>query len=123
VKAHIAQRKKEGLCMVCGKPAYDGHTLCMEHYLEFRRKSHERYEKKMQEKRDHDAQRAAELRDVYHVEKCLYCDNYTIPGKKLCSKHYKLACKNIAKAKRASIKKRKEARNAAKKVGKRKGGK
>lgn len=124
VKKRIAKCKKTGRCLICGKPVYDGHTLCMEHYLAARRKSHKRYEKKMQEKRDHDAQRAAELRDVYNAEKCLYCDNYTIPGKKLCSKHYKLACKNIAKAKRASIRKRREARNAAKKLHqKRKGGK
>ena len=121
VKARIAQCKKDGRCLICGKPVYDGHTLCMEHYLASRRHSRERYDKKMQEKREWDARRAAELRDVYHVEKCLYCDEYTIPGKKLCSKHYKLACRNVLKAKRASIKKRKEARDAAKKAGKGKG--
>ena len=116
VKKRIAQCKKAGRCLICGKPVYDGHTLCMEHYLAARRKNHERYEQKMQEKREHDARRAAELRDVYNAEKCLYCDNYTIPGKKLCSKHYNIAVKNIQKAKRASMKKRREARNAAKKI-------
>lgn len=37
--------------------------------------------------------------------------------------YYDIAVKNMQKAKRASMKKRKEARDAAKKVGKRKGGK
>ena len=71
VKKRIAKCEKTGRCLICGKPVYDGHTLCMEHYLAARRKSHERYEQKMQEKREHDARRAAELRDVYNAEKCL----------------------------------------------------
>ena len=112
VKKRIAELKKAGRCLICGKPVYDGHTLCMEHYLASRRKSRERYEKKMQEKRDHDAQRAAELRDTYNAEKCLYCDEVALPGKKLCRKHYSIACQNIAKATLASIKKRREARDA-----------
>ena len=58
------------------------------------------------------------------VEKCLYCDEVTMPGKKLCRKHYSIAVKNVKKAKRASMKKRKEIRDAAKKIhGKGKGGK
>lgn len=112
VKKRIAELKKAGRCLICGKPVYDDHTLCMEHYLAARRKSHERYEKKMQEKREWDARRAAELRNNYGAEKCLYCDEVALPGKKLCSKHYKIACQNVAKATCASIKKRREARDA-----------
>lgn len=115
VKAKIRKYRESGRCLICGRPIYGKHPLCMEHFLAARAYNHRRYEERMREKREGDAIFTKWFHG-FGVEKCLYCDNPTQPGKKLCKKHYDIAVKNIQKAKRASMKKRKEARNAAKRL-------
>lgn len=82
-KERYNRRKAEGLCVDCGKPAYNGGVRCYEHYLRNRRLGRERLERKKLEN---------------PTESCKNCNAPALPGKKLCQYHYDLYCGYMAKA-------------------------
>ena len=80
-----AQRRREGLCTMCGKPAYNGYSKCMDHHLYFKRKSAE--------------YRAAKKKGYAEMGLCRICGDECVPGKKFCAVHYqqRLDCVKIAR--------------------------
>lgn len=79
-KAKREDRKKNGLCTVCGSPAYKDHLMCYDHVLEHRRRYRESKDK----------------RGAYRKEgECIRCGAPVVEGKKLCRVHYDQACKNL----------------------------
>ena len=67
-------RKANGLCDICGKPAYKGHSKCYEHYIYYKR-----YEtKRRQEKKN---------KGYAELGLCRICGKPTVEGKKYCAEH------------------------------------
>lgn len=62
------QRRRDGLCVVCGKPVYNGHSNCMEHYLYYRRKK--------------DEYRDQKKKGYKELGLCINCGKECVPGKK-----------------------------------------
>lgn len=79
----VAQRKSQGLCTDCGKPVYNGHTRCIDHYLYYRRKISEHYAKKKKGYRE--------------LGLCIICGGERVPGKKYCQEHYQEKVEQIMK--------------------------
>lgn len=79
----VAQRKSQGLCTDCGKPVYNGHTRCIDHYLYYRRKTSEHYAKKKKGYRE--------------LGLCIICGGECVPGKKYCQEHYQEKVEQIMK--------------------------
>lgn len=74
-KALRKYRKEHGLCLQCGKPVYNGHAYCMEHFL-----YHKRYKKKKQ---------AESNKGYRELGLCRICGKEVVSGKKLCAEHLK----------------------------------
>lgn len=74
-KALRKYRKEHGLCSQCGKPVYNGHAYCMEHFL-----YHKKYKKKKQ---------AESNKGYRELGLCRICGKEVVPGKKLCADHLK----------------------------------
>ena len=72
-KALRDDRKANGLCDVCGKPAYKNHSKCYEHYIYYKR-----YEKKRREKKN---------KGYAELGLCRICGEPTVGGKKFCKEH------------------------------------
>lgn len=66
-------RKANGLCDVCGKPAYKGYSKCYEHYIYYKR-----YETKRRQKRN---------KGYTELGLCRICGKPTVEGKKFCAEH------------------------------------
>ena len=76
-----AQRRSQGLCAVCGKPAYDGHSKCIDHFLYFKRK---------------DAEAKQRMKKGYAEQGlCRICGGECVPGKKFCPEHYQQKVESI----------------------------
>lgn len=69
-----AKRRSEGLCAVCGKPAYNGHSKCIDHFLYFKRKDVEAKERKK--------------KGYAELGLCRICGGECVSGKKFCMEHY-----------------------------------
>ena len=78
-----AKRRAEGLCTVCGKPVYDGHSKCIEHFLYHKRKS----------------DRHARQKKKWYAEMgvCRICGKECVEGKKYCQEHYQQKVEVIKK--------------------------
>lgn len=74
--------RKNGLCVICGKPIYKSYSTCYEHYIHNRLKSKAKTEQKnsirIQKEINSD------------VTLCYRCDKPALQGKKLCAYHYKI---------------------------------
>lgn len=82
-----AKRRSEGLCGICGKPAYNGHSQCIDHYLYFKRKGIEANERK---------------RKGYAEQGlCIICGKECVPRKKFCPEHYQQKLEALKKAEEA----------------------
>ena len=66
-------RKANGLCTICGKPAYENHSTCYEHYL---------YHKRYSERRSR-----AKKKGYSEQGLCRICGKPTAEGKKYCAEH------------------------------------
>lgn len=82
-----AKRRSEGLCAICGKPAYNGHSKCIDHFLYFKRKGEE----------------AGVRKKKGYAEQglCIICGKECVQGKKFCPEHYQQKLENLKKAEKA----------------------
>ena len=69
----IKYRRENGLCAWCGKPVYDGHAYCMEHYL-----YHKKYKKNKQDE---------SKKGYRELGLCRICGKEPVPGNKMCAEH------------------------------------
>ena len=74
-KALRDYRKANGLCDICGKPAYKHYSKCYEHYIYYKR-----YEKKRREKKN---------KGYAELGLCRICGEPPAEGKKYCAEHLK----------------------------------
>lgn len=69
-----AKHRSEGVCTICGKPAYNGKRRCMEHFLYFKR---------------YDMEVKKRMKKGYaELGLCRICGGECVPGKKFCPEHY-----------------------------------
>lgn len=95
-KNRYKQRRANGLCVDCGKPAYQNHSRCYEHYLREKRKETERWKKKKKYWKE--------------IGLCYHCGKTPVPGKTLCPTHLEEARKRMTYANAIRLNK-KEVRN------------
>ena len=96
MKALRKYRKENGLCYMCGKPAYKEYGTCYEHWL-YRRNYNRKYE--------------AEKRKGYaEIGKCRICGKDVVPGKKHCEEHLEQKRKAMAHAEQFVDRSRKKRR-------------
>ena len=82
------QRKSLGLCVICGKrKAEVGKLHCTECLIKIRRRNKECYD-------------ARRVKTNYSEGLCCRCNEPTLPGKKLCAKHYDIARRGVEAARR-----------------------
>ena len=83
-KALYDYRKANGLCVICGKPAYRHYTKCYEHhiyYLWYTRRANEKKRKGYAE-----------------LGLCRICGKPTVEGKKFCAEHLEQYREKMRKA-------------------------
>ena len=82
-RERAAELRSKGLCTICGKPVWDGHAKCMEHFLYHKRKSdqHARRKKKW----------------YAEIGMCRICGKECVEGKKYCQEHYQQKVEVIKK--------------------------
>lgn len=89
-KKRYEERKKNGLCVRCGKPATNG-TLCAYHY----------YKRKEQRKKySSGRERGEAFRKRIKNGLCMYCGKPQVYGYKFCEEHLKERqeiCRNLGK--------------------------
>ncbi len=77
------ERKKNGLCVECGKPQCEKSTVrCLEHYIKHKR----RYQRKKIPRSEWTS-----------FGLCYKCGEKAIDGEKLCEKCYEVSCNNLPK--------------------------
>lgn len=72
-KTLYADRKAAGLCVTCGKPAWNGHVRCWECSVRNANSQRRRQQKKRQRK---------------PAGACRFCDSPALDGYKVCQTHY-----------------------------------
>lgn len=87
-KRRYENRKRAGVCTVCGNPIDGPHKLC--------EKCHAR---KM--KRDRSYRREKHIAPVHIDGRCVLCGDIAVHGSKLCQRHYDSACANLVLARSA----------------------
>lgn len=95
-KSLYARRKAEGLCVKCGQKKATKGVCCLECYVKERKREIERTEKRKRENGGY-------IREI-RKEKglCAQCGEPTLPGQRLCQKHYEIAAKNAEHARKYS---------------------
>lgn len=84
-KKRYEERKAQGLCVMCGKPAYKGGVLCYECTIKAKKRDAERWEKIG----------ITKLPKPEGV--CLICDKPVKEGFRYCEEHYQKKCITLAK--------------------------
>lgn len=91
-----AKRKAAGLCVRCGKKAAIKGVFCLECYVKERKRGIEKVEKRKRENGGY-------IREIWKEKGlCIQCGEPTLPGKRLCQKHYEVAAKNAEHARKYS---------------------
>lgn len=95
-KELYAERKAEGTCIRCGQKKATKGVYCLECYVKVRKQ-------KMKEKEKRKRENGGYIREI-RKEKglCAQCGEPTLPGKRLCQKHYEIAAKNAEHARKYS---------------------
>lgn len=78
------QHKAAGQCECCGKPTYNGHSKCIDHFLYHKRKEAEHRNQKK--------------KGYAEMGLCRYCGGECVPGKAYCPEHYQQKVESIRKA-------------------------
>ena len=95
-KPLYARRKAEGLCVKCGRKKAIKGIYCLECYVKERKREIERTEKRKRENGGY-------IREIWKEKGlCIQCGEPTLPGKRLCQKHYEVAAKNAEHARKYS---------------------
>lgn len=95
-KTLYAKRKAEGLCVRCDHKKATKGVFCSECYVKERKREIERTEKRKRENGGY-------IRDIWKEKGlCTLCGESTLPGKRLCQKHYEIAVKNAEHARKYS---------------------
>ena len=90
-KAHKEKMLENGLCPMCGKPLYQGHKPCYEHWLK-NRKRWKRYEE------NHRGTIRSQWREA---GLCLNCGKQRKAGSSFCKYHQAMMEKSLEKARKA----------------------
>lgn len=95
-KALYARKKAEGLCVKCGQKKATKGVYCLECYVKERKREIEKTEKRKRENGGY-------IREIWKEKGlCAQCGEPTLPGKRLCQKHYEIAVKNAENARKYS---------------------
>lgn len=90
-KEHKEKMLENGLCPMCGKPLYQGHKTCYEHWLK-NRKRWKRYEE------NHRGTIRSQWREA---GLCLNCGKQRKAGSSFCEYHQAMMEKSLEKARKA----------------------
>ena len=75
LQKRYAQRRKDGLCLVCGKPVYENHSRCYECYLKEARINREIWQ--------------GNKKGYAELGLCRICGKEVVKGKSYCKEHLK----------------------------------